>query len=199
MGGGCGNWPFFKVVGRPSWRNWGSMECANDVNGPSSMTTVWVASLPDLAKSGSLYFWNHLYPIITSDYLKAIAWISSSLRWSPTGSTDYLSLQPTSKQLSNPECFLLPHIMAKRKEIYTESTSRVEGLGDFHKIMQMTHAETSSWVELVKSKPTWPRSFLLTLWRLSRYSVSGVWPRASPITLFLPKKNLQWKPKENKN
>lgn len=50
---------------------------------------------------------------------------------------------------------------------------------------------TSSLEALVNKRPHWPTSFCETLWRLSCISSSGVRPRASAITLFFPRKNLE--------
>ena len=46
-------WPFCKLVGSPNCLSWGSIEWLNAGKGPWSITTVWVAIVPDLAKSDS--------------------------------------------------------------------------------------------------------------------------------------------------
>ena len=54
-----------------------------------------------------------------------------------------------------------------------------------------THFKTSSLVELVKRSPVCPQSRLEILWRSSRYSSDELRPNAIPISLFLPKWNLE--------
>lgn len=51
----------------------------------------------------------------------------------------------------------------------------------------MNHSFTSSFVQLVKRSPTSPLSSLLTRCRLSLYSSDGLLPKATTITLCLPK------------
>lgn len=50
-----------------------------------------------------------------------------------------------------------------------------------------TYLTTSFFDLLVNSRPVCPRSWLLSLWRLSLYSSSCVLPKARDITLFFPK------------
>ena len=54
-----------------------------------------------------------------------------------------------------------------------------------------TYRNTSSRGLFVKSSPHWPYNRLLSLCKLSLYSVSLVRPKPIAITLFLPKKKLK--------